>query len=149
MRKPTRKKPTRTQTELARAHDSLFDLTLVPAGENGDALLTTAPVARDDALVERLLASETFQGQVELLARKPQTGQDRSAPSSSLLDAGGTLPVTALAQRVDYPPSRADGFAAVLRQLLNYDGVQVLETLPDGRTLRLERDLLRDQFDLG
>jgi hypothetical protein len=64
-----------------------------------------------------------------------------------LLDAG-TLPATALAQRIGYPVTRADGFAAVLRQLLNYDGVQVLETLPDARTLRLHTALLRDQFEL-
>ncbi|XIE80593.1 BREX-2 system phosphatase PglZ [Streptomyces sp. SBR177] len=66
----------------------------------------------------------------------------------ALIDAGGTLPVTALAQRVSYPTTRADGFAAILRQLLNYDGVQVLETLPDGRTVRLDLPLLRIQFDL-
>ncbi|MBP2364223.1 MULTISPECIES: hypothetical protein [Streptomyces] len=34
------------------------------------------------------------------------------------------------------------------RQLLNYVGVQVLETLPDDRTLRLHTALLRDQFEL-
>lgn len=46
------------------------------------------------------------------------------------------------------PPTRGDGFAAVLRQPLDYDGVQVLDTLPDGRTLRFHAALLRDQFDL-
>jgi hypothetical protein len=49
---------------------------------------------------------------------------------------------------VGHPQGRADGFAAVLRQLLNYDGVQVLETLPDGRTLRLDTALLSEQFEL-
>jgi hypothetical protein len=68
---------------------------------------------------------------------------------AALLDAGGTLPVTALAQRVGMPVTRGDDFAAVLRQLLNYDGVQVLETLPDGRTLRFHEALLREQFALG
>lgn len=148
LRKPVRQKQTRTQAELARAHDALFDVALVPAGDDGDALITTAPVDPDDALVERLLASETFLGQVELLARKPKN-LDKIKQAILVLLAAGTLPVTALAQRIDYPTARADGFAAVLRQLLNYDGVQVLKTLTDGRTLRLERALLRDQFDLG
>lgn len=147
-KKPVRQKPTKTQADLARAHDSLFDLALVPAGDDGEALLTTAPVSPDDVLVDRLLASETFLGQVELLARKPKS-LDKIKQAILVLLAAGTLPVTALAQRIDYPTARADGFAAVLRQLLNYDGVQVLETLTDGRTLRLERGLLRDQFDLG
>lgn len=57
--------------------------------------------------------------------------------------------MTALAQRVGMPVTRGVGFAAVLGQLLNYDGVQVLETLPDGRTLRLHAALLREQFALG
>lgn len=54
-----------------------------------------------------------------------------------------------MAQRVGLPANRtADGFAAVLTQLLNHNGVQVLETLPDGRTLRLHTGLLRDQSEL-
>ena len=94
-----------------------------------------------------LLASDTYQAQLEGLARKPQQEQVHKA-ISALLDAGGTLPATALAQRAGMPTARGDGFAAVLRQLLNFDGVQVLETLPDGRTLRLHEALLRKQFAL-
>lgn len=57
--------------------------------------------------------------------------------------------MTALAQRAGVRASGADGFGAVLRQLLNYDSAQVLENLPDGRTLRLDKELLREQFGLG
>lgn len=89
---------------------------------------------------------ETYLAQLGLLARKPPQEQIRKALATVV--GAGTLPVTALAQRVGLPPTRGDGFAAVLRQLLNYDGVQVLETLPDGRTLRLHTALLRDQFEL-
>ncbi|MFE7719144.1 hypothetical protein ACFU44_08870 [Nocardia rhizosphaerihabitans] len=53
-----------------------------------------------------------------------------------------------MAQRVGDPSTRANGFAAILGQLLNVDGVQVLETLADGRTLRLHVGLLRAQFGL-
>ncbi|GHJ36002.1 BREX-2 system phosphatase PglZ [Streptomyces sp. TS71-3] len=148
-RKPPREKPTKAQAELARAHESLFDVALVPAGTDDGALLAAAPVDPDETLVDRLLASETFRGQLELLARKPKNLDTVKQAVLVLLATGGTLPVTALAQRIDYPPARADGFAAVLRQLLNYDGVQVLRTLPDGRTLRLDRGLLRDQFGMG
>ncbi|MGW5396850.1 BREX-2 system phosphatase PglZ [Streptomyces sp. NPDC003952] len=143
--KQNRHKPTRAQAELAETHDSLFDVALVPAAENGDALLTPVLIAPDDALITALFASEAFQDQVGLLARKPPLDKLEKA-IRALLEAGGTLPVTAVAQRVDYPVTRADGFAAVLRQLLNYDGVQVLQTLPDGRTLRLDRSLLQLQF---
>ncbi|MFB6560555.1 BREX-2 system phosphatase PglZ [Streptomyces sp. NPDC056400] len=145
--RPVRQRPTKAQAELAQSHDSLFDVALVPAGEDSETLVEQVLVSPDDALVEALFAAEAFQSQLELLARKPPKDKlDRAV--RALLDAG-TLPVTALAQRVDYPATRADGFAAILRQLLNFDGVQVLETLTDGRTVRLDSALLKLQFDLG
>lgn len=139
-------KPKKEQTDIARTHDSLFEVTLTSGGD--DALLTPTLVSPDETLITELLASETYRAQTGLLARKPKQEQVEKA-LAALLEAGGTLPVTALAQRIGLPPTRGDGFAAVLRQLLNFDGVQVLETLPDGRTLRLSTGLLRDQFELG
>lgn len=142
-----RQRPTKAQARLARTHDALFDVAVVPSPEDDGTLVTAAAVSPDDALVTALFASETFQGQIGLLARRPPMEKVEGA-IRALIEAGGTLPVTALAQRVSYPATRADGFAAILRQLLNYDGVQVLETLPDGRTVRLDLSLLRMQFDL-
>ncbi|MET8286042.1 BREX-2 system phosphatase PglZ [Streptomyces sp. NPDC005132] len=147
-KRQARQKPSKVQAQLALTHDSLFDVAVVPASEGEETLVTATVVGPDDALVSALFASEAFQGQIGLLARKPPMDKVEGA-IRALLDAGGTLPVSALAQRVSYPVTRADGFAAILRQLLNYDGVQVLETLPDGRTVRLDLPLLRLQFDLG
>ncbi|MFI8092600.1 BREX-2 system phosphatase PglZ [Streptomyces sp. NPDC086080] len=147
-RKATPKKA-RSEAKPAKNHETLFDVALVPSTSEDGALLSAAPVSPVDALVEALLESEVFTAQVQLLARKPDLVRVEKAVRA-LLDSGGTLPMTALAQRVGLPASRpADGFAAVLRQLLNHDGVQVLETLPDGRTLRLHTGLLRDQFEVG
>ncbi|WP_367323611.1 BREX-2 system phosphatase PglZ [Streptomyces sp. HUAS ZL42] len=139
-------KPRKKQPEPGTLPDALFDVALTTGGD--DALLTPTAVSRNEALVTALLDSDTYQAQLEGLARKPQQEPVHKA-LAALLDAGGTLPVTALAQRAGMPTSRGDGFAAVLRQLLNYDGVQVLENLPDGRTLRLHEALLREQFALG
>ncbi|KMS80420.1 bacteriophage resistance protein [Streptomyces leeuwenhoekii] len=139
-------KSQKKQAELARTHEALFEVELTAGGD--DALLTPTVVSRTEVLVKALLDSETYRAQLGGLARKPQQEQVHKA-LAALLDAGGTLPVTALAQRAGMPTGRGDGFAAVLRQLLNYDGVQVLETLPDGRTLRLHEALLREQFALG
>ncbi|MBG0825727.1 BREX-2 system phosphatase PglZ [Planomonospora sp. ID91781] len=140
-----RAKPSKAAQAQAAMSDPLFDVAPAPAAD--DVLLAPRLASPDDALVDALVASEIFQAQVGLLARKPPLDKVGNAVRA-LLDTGA-LPVTALAQRVGYPTGRADGFAAVLRQLLNYDGVQVLETLPDGRTLRLNTGLLRDQFDLA
>lgn len=148
VKRQVRQRPTKAQAQVARTHDSLFEVAVVPAPDTEGALVTTALVGPDDTLISSLFASEAFHGQIGLLARKPPMDKVEGA-IRALLDAGGTLPVSALAQRVSYPVSRADGFAAILRQLLNYDGVQVLETLPDGRTLRLDLALLHLQFDLA
>ncbi|AMW10149.1 phage resistance protein [Streptomyces qaidamensis] len=149
---PVGKKPpkrNKNEAELAKSHEALFDVALVPSTSEDGTLLSATPVSPVDALVDTLLESEVFTAQVQLLARKPDLARVEKAVHA-LLDSGGTLPMTALAQRVGLPASRpADGFAAVLRQLLNHDGVQVLETLPDGRTLRLHIGLLRDQFELS
>ncbi|MFG2722080.1 BREX-2 system phosphatase PglZ [Streptomyces sp. NPDC048416] len=138
-------KPRKKQPERATPPDALFDVVLTAQGD--DALLTPTAVSRTQSLVTALLDSETYQEQLNALARKPQQEQVHKA-LTALLDAGGTLPVTALGQRAGMPATRSDGFAAVLRQLLNYDGVQVLETLPDRRTLRLHESLLAEQFAL-
>lgn len=147
---PARKKPVRTagkaHAELAQTHDPLFDAEALPV----PAAPQPQPPASDDhhTLVTALMAGELYKAQAGLLARRTKEWPAQVERALlALLDAG-TLPVTALAQRAGLPTMRGDGFAAVLRQLLNYDGVQVLEILPDGRTVRLHEGLLREQFGL-
>lgn len=140
LKKPVQRR--HVEHHVTASRDALFDVTPVPERETA---LTVSP---DAALLATLLASEIFAAQVGVLARKPRLEQIEKA-LAALLDAGGTLPVQAIAQRADVPATRADGFAAVLRQLLNYDGVQVIQTLPDGRTLRLHSGLLKEQFGIG
>ncbi|UCM87238.1 BREX-2 system phosphatase PglZ [Streptomyces marincola] len=144
-RRSSRGRRARGTSAVARSHDSLFDMTLAPAHDG--ALLTPTPVDPHAALAAALLTSDVLGQQREMIARAPSPHQVERAVHA-LLDAGGTLPVTALAQRVGLPPTRADGFAAKLRQVLNRDSVQVLEPLPDGRTVRLHAALLREQFEL-
>ncbi|MET8126483.1 BREX-2 system phosphatase PglZ [Streptomyces sp. NPDC005231] len=99
------------------------------------------------ALVARLMATELYQAQLDLLARKPRDKTVLPKALAALVEAG-TLPMTALAERAGQPVTRAPGFAATLAQLLNYDGAQILEILPDNRTLRLHRAQLIEQFGL-
>ncbi|WP_282783322.1 BREX-2 system phosphatase PglZ [Nocardia sp. CC201C] len=116
----------------------------IPAAPEPD--LEPEPLASaTDTLVSRLFASPVFEAQLEQLARKPALTKLEKA-IRALLD--GPQTTTAIAQRVGDPPTRAHGFAAILGQLLNVDGAQVLETRGDGRTLRLHTKLLRDQFDI-
>ncbi|MBQ0985603.1 BREX-2 system phosphatase PglZ [Streptomyces sp. F63] len=168
VRKPARpQRSAKERAELAATHAPLFEVAPEPDPAPAGPPASSVPSVRaaeqgaaeqgaaeqgvaDSALVERLFASDALRSQAELLARRPQEREMTKfrRAVAALLDAG-TLPVTALAQRAGHPAGRADGFAAVLRQLLNHDGVQVLETLPDGRTVRLHQALLREQFGLG
>lgn len=93
------------------------------------------------------MATELYQAQLDLLARKPRDKTVLPKALVALVEAG-TLPMTALAERAGQPATRAPGFAATLAQLLNYDGAQILEILPDNRTLRLHRAQLIEQFGL-
>jgi len=131
----------RVAKERLQGLEPMFDLPETPA--------TTAPFTPnvvDDDLVTQLLGSEIFEGQRALLARPPQPVTVDKAVRALLQ---GPLPITALAQRVGYPAVRATGFAAILSQLLNFDGITVLETLGDGRTLKLDAAHLRTQFELS
>ncbi|MFJ2668731.1 BREX-2 system phosphatase PglZ [Nocardia fluminea] len=140
---PTAVKKVTKRVAARIAEQSATQITLdipLPASEPLRAAANPA-----DDLVTSLLASEVFAAQLEQLARKPAPSKLEKA-IRALLD--GPQSTTALAQRVNDPPSRANGFAAILGQLLNVDGIQVLETLADGRTLRLNVGLLRAQFGL-
>ena len=65
-------------------------------------------------------------------------------------------PAQPTAEAVATPPVRRkgragrnpDGFAATLQRLLNVEGYPVLGLADGGRTLRLDQELLRQQFGL-
>ncbi|MFJ9443200.1 BREX-2 system phosphatase PglZ [Kitasatospora sp. NPDC101235] len=148
------KKPSRRRTQQpAEATLGLFDIDQVVVPESQPEP-QTAPQPEQPApsvgpasdLVRRLTASELYQAQIDLLARKPR-GDAVPRALTALVEAG-TLSMTALAERAGQPAARAAGFAATLAQLLNHDGAPILEILPDNRTLRLNRTLLRTQFEL-
>lgn len=154
---PRRKQTRKTAPPVSEGAISLFSEEEVappapqkPADPPVEPALTPAsdpPLGVAASLVERLMATELYQAQLELLARKPRDKTVLPKALAALVEAG-TLPMTALAERADQPVTRAPGFAATLAQLLNYDGAQILEILPDNRTLRLHRAQLIEQFGL-
>ncbi len=98
-------------------------------------------------LVEALLDSEMFAVQHGLTPRKVPMAKIRAA-IAALLDANGVLPVTVLADRAGEQPARAHGFVTTLQRIFNIDNYPVLSVVDDGRTVRLDARLLREQFDL-
>jgi len=98
-------------------------------------------------LVDALFETELFKVQHGLTPRKVPTAKVRAA-IAALLDANGILPVAVLADRAGEQPVRALGFVTTLQRIFNVDNYPVLSVIDDGRTVRLDARLLREQFDL-
>jgi len=122
-----------------------------PAGQIALDLPTPeAPAAAPrgpGTLVDALLESEMFEVQHGLTPRKVPKAKIGAA-IAALLDANGVLPVTVLADRAGEQPVRAHGFVTTLQRIFNVDNYPVLSVIDDGRTVRLDARLLREQFDL-
>jgi len=122
-----------------------------PAGQIALDLPTPeAPAAAPrgpGTLVDALLESEMFEVQHGLTPRKVPKAKIGAA-IAALLDAIGVLPVTVLADRAGEQPVRAHGFVTTLQRIFNVDNYPVLSVIDDGRTVRLDARLLREQFDL-
>lgn len=104
-----------------------------------------APAAGTAALVDALLGSEMFQAQHGTTPRKvPLTKV--TAAVTALLDANGVLPAVVVAERAGEQVSRAAGFATTLQRIFNVDNYPVLSLADEGRTVRLDVRLLREQF---
>lgn len=152
-----RRRPTTEQ-----AGPALFELPQPATSEAGpgagaapaaDSTTSTAPSPTGgrenpvDRLVAGLLGSELFQSQLNGLARQLAVTKVEAAVRA-LLDANGTLATAVVAERAGELSRRAGGFAVNLRRLFNIDNYPVLDELDDGHTLRLNVDLLRQQFGL-
>ncbi len=105
------------------------------------------PSTATDALVTTLLAAELFQAQLSATPRAVPVGKVEAAVRA-LLDANGTLAAAVVAERAGERPARAAGFAVTLQRIFNVDNYPVLSLIDDGRTLRLDVALLREQFGL-
>jgi len=121
------------------------------AGETLFALPTDTDAAATEeepgTLVETLLASEMFAAQQALTPRKLATSKITGA-LTALVDANGVLPVALVAERAGEQPTRAAGFVTTLQRIFNVDNFPVLSLIDDGRTVRLDLALLREQFQL-
>lgn len=136
-----RRKP--RPTDPAEQAGVLFDLPQVGGPAETDA--SEAPGNPVEALVDRLLAGEIFQTQQTLTPRKMPRDKVRGA-LLGLLDNNGVLPAVVVAERAGEQPGRAVGFVTTLQRILNVENFPVLSLVDDGRTVRLDVNLLCEQF---
>ncbi|PZS37540.1 MAG: BREX-2 system phosphatase PglZ [Pseudonocardiales bacterium] len=96
----------------------------------------------------RAVATEVYAAQRAFVRKAP----DRpvvAAVIDALVAADGTLSLTAVANAAGRAGRNPDGFAATLQRLLNVEGYPVVGLADGGRTLKLDLELLRQQFGLG
>ncbi|MFI8991677.1 BREX-2 system phosphatase PglZ [Streptomyces antimycoticus] len=141
-------KSRRTPKKSAPQDTGLFEIAVSPQpSETEGTLLAVEAQSPVEQLLDDLFASPALSDQLALLPRKEDPEGLRQALAA--LCENNTLPLTAVAAAAGKPPARARGYAAVLTQLLNMDGIQVLELLPDNKTLKLNLTWLKAQFGLG
>lgn len=109
-----------------------------------EALFEVAPPLTP-SLVEAVLESEMFTAQHANTPRKVALAKIRGA-LAALVEANGRLPIVAVAERAGEHPSRAHGFITTLQLIFNVDNYPVLSVIDDGRAVRLDIELLREQF---
>lgn len=115
-----------------------------PPLQTGEALFDlTGPV--EPTLAKALFASEEFKAQQQLTARRVEPKKIK-AVVDALEESGGVLPIAVVAQRAGELAHRATGFITTLQRIFNLDGFEVLSIVDDGRSVRLDIRLLRQQF---
>ncbi|WP_169739992.1 BREX-2 system phosphatase PglZ [Actinospica robiniae] len=131
----------------------------VPSSETGAEALfslepgqgTTANAAptrpASPLLGSLVVASEAYARQRKFVPKMKDA--EVTAVIDALDAAGRTLPAAALAQAVGRSGTLFDGFVANLERLLNIDQYPVVSRIDAGRTIRLDTELLREQFGLG
>jgi hypothetical protein len=120
-----------------RAEEPLFD---VPAQDSASGRERTGGIGA------RVVASELFAAQRDLLNRTSVDDRGLTALIDALAASGGKLPIAVAAQRAGQLPARMHGYVSTVVRLLNVDGYQVLAVTDGGRTVALDVPLLREQF---
>jgi PglZ domain len=103
---------------------------------------------RKTVWIDALFASPVYLDQYQKSGRTPPPPETVRRVLIALDERNGTLLKAALAQRTGEPEFRINGLLAILRRILNVEGYQVLNIDETSGTVRLDRDLLRTQFDL-
>ncbi|MDT0169751.1 BREX-2 system phosphatase PglZ [Pseudarthrobacter sp. BRE9] len=106
--------------------------------------------ATTDDLVTRVLASRVYTAQMGLAGRAAAGARPLvEAVLRTLIDRNGRAHQDTVASAAGLPYASIGQGLAVVKRLLNVEGYDILSYDSDGETLRLDVDLLRDQFGVA
>ena len=98
--------------------------------------------------IHALLNSPVFTKQKESARQAEAVDKHLAVLLEALDQAEGKLSLAAFARAVKTPAARLNGLIAVLQQVLNIDGYQILSRNEDSGSIELNRDLLCRQFEI-
>lgn len=140
------------QAPRGRKAEGTVEYSLPDVGESADGLFTVtvneAPTASGDA-VAYLLRSEEYAQQREMGGRHPVADDIVEAILRALLARGGRAHRDTVAAEAKIAASEVESTIAAVKRLLNVDGYPVLSMEDAGTAVRLDEELLRDQFGIG
>lgn len=127
-------------------HEALFPL---PADDAASAPAEVEAGKNENtaSIGAAVVASEVYQDQKKFVRKMKD--EEVIAAIDALYGGDRTLPAPVLAEIVGRSGTSFDGFLANLERLLNIDQYPVLSRIDSGRTVRLDVDLLAEQFSLG
>ena len=140
----TAESPARRKAKISKQPEGVDGLFAV------EEVATTASPGAVGALLTwgaRVVATEVYARQ-RAFVRKPPDKKVVAAVIDALVMADGTLSLAAVAAAAGRAGRNPDGFAATLERLLNVESYPVVGLADGGRTLRLDQELLRQQFGL-
>ncbi|MEU8004188.1 BREX-2 system phosphatase PglZ [Catellatospora sp. NPDC049111] len=134
-----------TVRKPARQTETLFEVEAAPPML---AWPVASPADTGSPLIAALLASPVY---VSRRGSRTDLPEERVAALVNALVAapGGRLRKDTLAANAGVPAHRIGPTLAALRRLLQVEGYPVLDVDPDGQTVILDEQLLREQFGLG
>ncbi|MFI9011846.1 BREX-2 system phosphatase PglZ [Actinosynnema sp. NPDC053489] len=104
--------------------------------------------APSTSLGARVVDTKVYDAQKEFVPKGIQKPQ-MAAVIDVLVEGGGTRSVVAVAAAAGRAGRSPEFLVSILQRLLNVEGYPVLTPIDGGRTLKLDIDLLREQFGVG
>ena len=135
---------------VPKGQGSLFDFDDVDEVAEGPVppVPTPTKAVAPKAWVGRLLASEAYKNQKDLVRRHAPEDDVVRRCLEALDGGGGIMTPTAFSKAADVPAARLDGLIALIQRLLNVEGYEILTLNRTENRIELNVVKLKRQFDL-
>jgi hypothetical protein len=133
---------------VPRVPSTLFDDVEEEAAPAPPPVPTPVKPAASKEWVGRLLASELYTNQKNLIRRHAPEDEVVRRCLEALDGSGGIMTPTAFSKAADVPAARLDGLIALIQRLLNVEGYEILTLSRTENRIELNVVKLKRQFDL-